>query len=107
MLSYLYGLDDRYKTICGDLGIGYWISYTGIIIPYHCTCPSCAYDCQREPWWLGIPYGQHGGGETYPYLNYVGAEIVGAAKPPAYSQVKCKFNLQWVSFCKWENDVCP
>lgn len=102
-LNYFYGLNDNFKTICTDAGIGYWISLTGIIIPVKAQCPDEAYDCRDRPWWLGIPYGPYGEGTSgtapmpMPYVNFVHAQVVGHAKYAA-STVKCGFHVKWIEF---------
>jgi len=97
-VSYAYGLNDSFKAICTDAGIGYW-TYTPPIYVYQWKCPESPLDCQSTAPWAYV-YGQFGEGESGQNLppfqfNEVFAQVVGTTLITK-EFAKCGFHIKWI-----------
>jgi len=97
-VSYVYGLNDRFKAICADAGIGCW-TYTPPFYVYQWKCPNACYDCCQFPSWAYV-YGQFGEGESGknlppPYMNEIFAQVVGTTLVTKEFS-RCGFHIKWI-----------
>jgi hypothetical protein len=95
-VAYLYGLNDNYKTICGDAKMG--ISQETPSGSLNWTCPDYCYDtfCLDTPYYFTTIGGGRSGIELPPqWLHRIYAQIVGTAITTS-EYARCGFNIRWV-----------
>lgn len=88
---YLYGLDDKFKTLCDDAGLRFQLINCALPIP---SWPIIPYDC-FEVGPLNAVVNKWGEKETFPQLNRIYAQVPGTTLY-TFEYATCVFYARWI-----------
>lgn len=90
-VSYLYGLDDKFKTLCDDAGLRFQIVYCPLPMP---SWPLVPHDCLGLGALVAV-INKWGEKETLPQLNRVYAQVPGTTLY-TFEYATCLFYVRWL-----------